>query len=82
MVLKLGKCHFMCLRRNTEKETFAFKNKIKENSEEQLKSLNFKSHVEFMWKSLAKGSGSSKTMNVLKWSTKELNIQVGNKISI
>lgn len=48
MVLNLGKCHFMCLRRNTEKETFAFKNKIMENSEEQLKSLNFKSHVEFM----------------------------------
>ena len=38
----------MCLRRNTENETFAFKNKIMEHSEEQLKSLNFKSHVEFM----------------------------------
>ena len=40
MVLNNAKCHFMCLRKNTENETFVFKYKIMKNSEEQKRSRN------------------------------------------
>ena len=52
MVLNAGKCHFMCLRNNTENETFLFCNILMENSKEQKilgvtigNKLNFKSHI-------------------------------------
>ena len=32
MVLNAGKCHFMCLGKNTENETFSFKDTIMNNS--------------------------------------------------
>ena len=35
MVLNAGKCHIMCLRNNTENETFLFHNILMENSKEQ-----------------------------------------------
>ena len=52
MVFNQGKCNFMCLGRNTENETFVFKNKIIKNCEKQNfleiiidNKLKFKSHV-------------------------------------
>ena len=52
VVLNARKCHFMCLRNNTENETFLFHNILMENSKEQKiigvmidNKLNFKSHV-------------------------------------
>ena len=35
MELNAGKCHIMCLRNNTENETFLFHNILMENSKEQ-----------------------------------------------
>ena len=35
MVLNAGKCHFMCLGRNTDNETFIFKDTIMNNSKEE-----------------------------------------------
>ena len=35
MVLNAGKSHFMCLRNNTENETFLFNNILMENSKGQ-----------------------------------------------
>ena len=35
MVLNAGKCHFMCLGKNTENETFIFKDTITNNSKEE-----------------------------------------------
>ena len=35
MVLNAGKCHFMCLGKNTENETFIFKDTIMNNSKEE-----------------------------------------------
>ena len=74
MVLNQGKCHCMCLGRNTENETFVFKNKIMKNSEEQKilgliidNKLNFKMHVKNLCKkNLAKNLGYSKTNKVPK----------------
>ena len=52
MVLNQGECHFMCLGRNTENQTFVFKIKIMKNSEKQKipesitdNKLNFKSQA-------------------------------------
>ena len=57
MVLNQVKCHFMCLGRNTEKETFVFKSKTLKNSEEQKilgiiidNKLNFKRYVKNLCK--------------------------------
>ena len=35
MVLNAGKYHFVCLKNNTENETFLFHNILKENGKEQ-----------------------------------------------
>ena len=35
MVLNAGKCHFMCLGKNTENETFIFKDTIMNNSKQE-----------------------------------------------
>ena len=34
MVLNAGKCHFMCLGKNTENETFIFKDTMYKSKEE------------------------------------------------
>lgn len=65
MVLNKAKCHFMCLRKNTENEIFVFKYKIMKNSEEQKtlgiiidNRLNSKSRAKNIFKkSLAKRIG-------------------------
>ena len=52
MVLNAGKCHFMCLGKNTENETFTFKDTIMSNSKEEKilgviidNRLTFSSHI-------------------------------------
>ena len=52
MILNSGKCHFMCLGKNTENETYLFNNtEIKNSSEDKIlgitidNKLKFKSHV-------------------------------------
>ena len=52
MVLNAGKCHFMCLGKNTENETFIFKDTIMNNSKEEKilgvtidNRLTFSSHI-------------------------------------
>ena len=52
MVLNIGKCHFMCLGKNTENETFIFKDTIMNNSKEEkilgfsiVNRLTFRSHI-------------------------------------
>ena len=57
MVLNSGKCHFMCLGKNTENETYFFKNTEMKNSSEEKSlgttidnKLKFKSHVKNLCK--------------------------------
>ena len=52
MILNSGKCHFICLGKNTESETYLFNNtEMKNSSEEKIlgitigNKLKFKSHV-------------------------------------
>ena len=52
VVLNAGKCHFMCLKNNTENETFLFHDILMKNSKEQKivgviidNKLHFKSHI-------------------------------------
>ena len=52
MTLNAGKCHFMCLRKDTLNEAFIFKNLVMETSKEQKilgvtvdDKLNCKSHI-------------------------------------
>ena len=90
MVLNQGKHHFMCFGRNTEDETFVFKNKIMKNSEEQKilginidNKLDFKSYVKNLCKKASqKNLGLSKDYQGTIDAQKSFNIQIGNKISI
>ena len=57
MVLNSGKCHFLCLGKSTENETYFFHNtKMKNSSEEKIlgitidNKLKFKSHVKNLCK--------------------------------
>ena len=57
MVLNSGKCHFMCLGKNTENETYCFNNtEMKNSSKEKIlgitidNKLKFKSHVKNLCK--------------------------------
>ena len=80
MVLNQGKCNFMCLRRNTENETFVFKNKIITNCEEEEilgveidNKLIWKCHVKNLCKkSLEKKMKFSKTIIYLNDAQKRL----------
>ena len=75
-----GKCHFMCLRNNTENETFLFHNILMENSREQKiigviidNKLNFKSHVsELCKKASQKIAALSRLSSYLHNSEKKL----------
>ena len=71
MVLNAGKCHFMCLGRNTDNETFIFKDTIMNNSKEKKKILRviidnrliFSSHTrELCKKSFSKSIGFVKNI--------------------
>ena len=60
MVLNADKCHFMCLGKGAENETFIFTNFIFINSNEERilgitidNKLTFKSHVKIIYKNAA-----------------------------
>ena len=80
MVLNAGKCHFMCLGKNTENETFTFKDTIMNNSKEEKilgviidNRLTFSSHIrELCKKASQKISALSKISNQLNDSEKNL----------
>ena len=80
MVLNAGKCHFMCLGKNTENETFTFKDTIMNNSKEEEilgviidNRLTFSSHIrELCKKASQKISALSKISNQLNDSEKNL----------
>ena len=80
MVLNAGKCHFMCLGKNTENETFIFKDTIMSNSEEEKilgvtidNRLTFSSHIrELCKKASQKISALSRISNQLNDSEKNL----------
>ena len=64
MVLNSGKCHFMCLGKNTENETYFFnKSEMRNSSEEKIlgitidNKLKFKSHVKNLCKKASQKYG-------------------------
>ena len=73
MVLNTGKCHFTCLGKNTENETFTFKDTIMNNSKEEKilgiiihNRLTFSSHIrELCKKASQKISALSRISNQL-----------------
>ena len=81
MVLNAGKCLFMCLGKNTEKETFIFKDTIMSNSKEENilgvtinNKLTFSSHIrELCNKYSQKISSLSRISNSLNNSEKKKN---------
>ena len=80
MVLNAGKCHFMCLGKNTENETFTFKNTIMNNNKEEKilgviidNRQTFSSHIrELCKKASQKISALSRISNQLNDSEKIL----------
>ena len=80
MALNAGKCYFMCLDRNTENETFTFKDTIMNNSREEKilgaiigNRLIFSSHIrEVCKKASQKISALSRISNQLSHSEKTL----------
>ena len=59
MTLNTGKCHFMCLGKDTAKETVIFKNLLMSNNKEQKlfrvaigNKLNCKSHIKKLCKNV------------------------------
>ena len=80
MVLNAGKCHFMCLGKNTENETFIFKDTIMNNSKVEKilgvtidNRLTFSSHIrELCNKASQKISAFSRISNQLNDSDKNL----------
>ena len=64
MVLNSGKCHFMCLGKNTENETYFFnKSEMRNSSEEKILGITidnkpkFKSHVKNLCKKASQKYG-------------------------
>ena len=80
MVLNTRKCHFMCLGKNTENETFIFKDTIMNNSKEEKilvvsidNRLTFRSHITELYKKASqKKSALSRISNQLNDSEKNL----------
>ena len=80
MVLNAGKCHFMCLGKNTENETFSFKDTITNSSKEETilgviidNRLTFSSHIrELCKKASQKISALSRISSQLNDSEKTL----------
>ena len=65
MVQNPCKCHFLCLGKDTENETFIFNNFIFNNSNEEKilgialdKELTFKTHIKILHKKAAQKIGS------------------------
>ena len=78
MDLNSDKCHFMCLGKDTENETFSFNNFIFNNSNEDKKigidnKLTFKSHIKISCKKATrKIAALSRLLNHLSNSQKRL----------
>ena len=80
MVLNAGKCHFMCLSKSTENESFIFKDTIMNNSKEEKmlgvtidNRLTFSSHIRKLCKKASqKISAFSRISNQLNDSEKNL----------
>ena len=80
MALNAGKCHFMCLGKDTRNETFIFKGLVMKNSKEQKiirvtidNKLTFKSHVKNLCKKASQKIGAlSRLSNHLNNSQKRL----------
>ena len=80
MALNAGKCHFMCLGKDTGNETFIFKSLVMKNSKEQKilgvtidNKLTFKSHIKNLCKKASqKISALSRLSNHLNDSQKRL----------
>ena len=78
MVLNADKCHFMCLGKDTEKETFIFNNFIFNNSNEEKilgitidNKVTFKGHIEILCRNAAQKMGAlSRLLNHLSDSQK------------
>ena len=65
MALNVGKCHFMCLGKDTRNETFIFKGLVMKNSKEQKilevtihDKLTFKSHIKNLCKKTSQKIGA------------------------
>ena len=58
MVLNADKCHFMCLGKDKENETFIFNNFIFDNSNEEDSKLTFKSHIKILCRKAAQITGA------------------------
>ena len=80
MALNAGKCHFMCLGKDTRNETFIFKGLVMKNSKEQKilgvtidNKLTFKSHIKNLCKKASQKIGAlSRLSNHLNDSQKRL----------
>ena len=83
MTLNAGKCHFMCLAKDTRNETFIFKGLVMKNSKEQKmlgvtmleldNKLTFKSHSKNLCKKASQKIGAlSRLSNHLNDSQKRL----------
>ena len=80
MVLNADKCHFMCLGKDTENETFIFNNFIFNNSNEEKilgitidNKLTFKGHINILCRKAAQKMGAlSRLLNHLSDSQKRL----------
>ena len=64
MALNAGKCHFLCLGKNTRNEAFIFKGLVMKNSNEQIilgvtldNKLTFKSHIKNLCKKASQKIG-------------------------
>ena len=73
MVLNAGKCHFMCLGKNTENETFIFNDTIMNNSkEEKIPGVTLDNRLRELSKKAQKISTLSRISNQLNDSEKNL----------
>ena len=80
MVLNADKCHFMCIGKDTENETFVFNNFIFNNSNEEKilgitidNKLTFKSHIEILSRKATQKMGALlRLLNQLSDSQKRL----------
>ena len=71
MALKAGKCHFMCLRKDTRNETFIFKGLVLGVTMDS--KLTFKSHIKNLGKKTSQKEGTfSRLSNHLNDSQKRL----------
>ena len=88
MVLNADKCHFMCIGKDTENETFVFNNFIFNNSNEEKilgitidNKLTFKSHIEILWRKATQKMGALlRLLNQLSDSQKRLWIKINRNL--